>query len=102
MHYTCIACNYTTFTSECKIAQLKVVIEVKLSKEITIDTSLMRRYNARRYWTMLRNVMTLVKLYKPSQTEGVEKKDIEFETLIMKHIKKNRLKKCFNRKRSLK
>ena len=46
--------------------------------------------------------MTLLKLYKPSQTDEVEKKDIEFEKLVMKHIKKNRLKKCFNRKKSLK
>ena len=72
---------------------------IKLSKVIAIDTALMRRFNARRRWTKLRNVLSVLKWLKPRQ-DG--KLDFDIEKLVVKHIKRNRLKKCFKRKKSLK
>lgn len=73
---------------------------VRMSKEINIDTALLRRYNARRRWTLLRTVMTLIKLVRPAATTGAANTDnLEFEKLVIKHIKKTRLKKCFRKKK---
>ena len=46
--------------------------------------------------------MALIKFHKPSTGGEDEKFDFEFEKLVIRHIKKNRLKKCFRRKKSLK
>ena len=45
--------------------------------------------------------MALLKLYKPSKIDknSEAKVDLEFEKLVIRHIKKNRLKKCFRRKK---
>ena len=73
---------------------------VKMSGNLLIDTTLMRRYNARRHWTVLRSVVTMISLHKPSLIKSGG--ELEFENIVIRHIKKNRLKKCFRRKKSLK
>ena len=72
---------------------------VKLHKMVAIDTALMRRFNARRKWTKLRNILSAIKWMKP-KLDG--KWDFDIEKLVVKHIKKDRLRKCFKRKKSLK
>ena len=72
---------------------------IKLSKVIAIDTALMRRFNARRRWTKLRHILSAIKWMKPKR-DG--KWDFDIEHLVVKHIRKDRLRKCFKRKKSLK
>ena len=72
---------------------------MRLSRVIDIDTALMRRFNSRRHWAVLRSLLSWIKLYKPIKEGGQE---LEFDSLVIKHIKKNRLKKCFRRKKNVK
>ena len=71
---------------------------VRLTRVIDIDTALMRRFNSRRHWAVLRSLLSWIKLYKPIK-EGAQ---LDFDSLVIKHIKKNRLKKCFKRKKNVK
>ena len=72
---------------------------IKLSTVLAIDTALMRRFNARRRWTKLRNILSVLKWMKP-KLDG--KLDFDIDKLVVRNIKKDKLKKCFKRKKSLK
>ena len=71
---------------------------MRLARVIDIDTATLRRFNSRRRWALLRSLLTWLRLYKPIK-EGTP---LEFDSLVIRHIKKNRLKKCFRRKKNLK
>ena len=80
--------------SEFEFCIWKSACQAKLSGDCLIDTALMRRYIARRRWMLLRSVLAMMTLFKPTKQE-----DLEFEKIVIKHIKKNRLKKCFQKRR---
>ena len=67
-----------------------------LSKKIKIDTALMRRFNARRRWKKLRNLWNFVKRMRINKERPF---DFDVETFAVRHIKKERLKKFFKRKK---
>ena len=68
---------------------------VRLTRVIDIDTAMMRRFNSRRRWALLRSLLSWLRLYQPIK-EGAQ---LDFDSLVIRHIKKNRLKKCFKKKK---
>ena len=71
---------------------------MRLARVIDIDTATLRRFNSRRRWALLRSLLTWLRLYKPIK-EGTQ---LDFDNLVIRHIRKNRLKKCFKKKKNLK
>ena len=73
---------------------------IELSKQTSLETSLMRKFLARRRWRMLKIAMQAMKTLKTGENNNQELACGIFpvENILLFHVKKAKLKKCFRRK----
>ena len=73
---------------------------IELSKVTPLETSLMRKFLARRRWKMLKIAMQAIKMMKTGENNNPEFACGLFpvDNILLYHAKKAKLKKCFRRK----
>ena len=73
---------------------------LELSKVTPLETSLMRKFLARRRWKMLRISMQAIRMMKGGDTTepGLVCGLFPVDNILLYHVKKAKLKKCFRRK----
>ena len=73
---------------------------IELSKVTPLETSLMRRFLARRRWRMLRLATQAIQKMKTGDNNNKEFACGIFpvDNILLYHVKKDKLKKCFRKK----
>ena len=73
---------------------------IELSKQSSLETSLVRKFLARRRWRVLKIAMQAIKTMKTGENNNPELACGIFpvDNILLYHTKKTKLKKCFRRK----
>ena len=73
---------------------------IELSKQTSLETSLMRKFLARRRWRMLKNAMQAIQTLNAGENnnQALACGIFPVDNILLYHAKKTKLKKCFRRK----